>query len=109
MLLNLLPQAAFVTLHVAATDDNINSWAHPTAPSVTRRSLRDPGWQAQSASHTSRRTPIAERFWVPNLDLRCRRWHPAKTPGVLRIASSVLHILPQTADAPYFKAPRKPS
>jgi len=36
-----------------------------------------------------------------NLDLCCRRWHPAKTTGVLRIASSVLHILPQTTVAPY--------
>jgi len=35
-----------------------------------------------------------------NLDLCCRRWHPAKTPGVLRIASSVLHILSQTTVAP---------
>jgi len=34
-----------------------------------------------------------------NLDLRQRRWHPAKTPGVLRIASYVLHILPQTTEA----------
>ena len=42
-----------------------------------------------------------ERFLVPNLGFRCRRWHPAKTPGVLRIASSVLHILSQTNVAPY--------
>jgi hypothetical protein len=46
-----------------------------------------------------------ERFSVPNLDLRCRRWHPAKTPRVLRIASSVLHILPQTNNAPDAGAP----
>ncbi len=38
-----------------------------------------------------------ERFWVPDLDLNCRRWHPAKTTGVLRIASSVLHILSRTS------------
>jgi hypothetical protein len=40
-----------------------------------------------------------------NLDLCRRRWHPAKTPGVLRIASAVLHILPQTAVAPDSGAP----
>jgi hypothetical protein len=43
--------------------------------------------------------------WVPKPDLCCRRWHPAKTPGVLRIASSVLHILPQTTVAPESATP----
>jgi hypothetical protein len=37
--------------------------------------------------------------------LNCRRWHPAKTAGVLRIASPVLHILSQTADASKSLAP----
>jgi len=50
-------------------------------------------------------TNHGERFLGTNLDLCCRRWHPAKTPGVLRIASSVLHILPQTTDAPDSGAP----
>jgi hypothetical protein len=58
------------------------------------------------ANHASRRTPThGERFWVPDLGLNCRRWHPAKTPGVLRIASSVLHILPQTAGTSNSAAP----
>jgi hypothetical protein len=73
--------------------------AAPGAISYSGAELRDPVWQAQSASHTSRRTRIAERFWVPN-DLCCRRWHPGQIPGVLRIASSVLHILSQTTVAP---------
>jgi hypothetical protein len=44
-------------------------------------------------------TNHGEKFLGTNLDLRQRRWHPAKTPGVLRIASYVLHILPQTTEA----------
>jgi hypothetical protein len=49
---------------------------------------------------------LTERdFGFPILGLNCRRWHPAKTPGVLRIASSVPHILPQTADASNSVAP----
>jgi hypothetical protein len=43
------------------------------------------------AAHQSRRGILDSR-----LDLNCRRWHPAKTPGVLRIASPVLHILSRT-------------
>jgi hypothetical protein len=64
------------------------------------RAIRFPGCLSQVqagrplARHASRRTRIAERdSWVQILDLCCRRWHPAKTTGVLRIASSVLHIL----------------
>jgi len=54
-------------------------------------------------SHASHRNDNNRggRFSVPNLDLCRRRWHPAKAPGVLRIASSVLHILPQTKAAPH--------
>jgi hypothetical protein len=54
--------------------------------------------------HTNR----GERFLGPDLDLCCRRWHPAKTPGVLRIASSVLHILPQTTVTPDFRHSSSP-
>jgi hypothetical protein len=77
-----------------------------TALSAFPVGLNDPGWQAQAGQpYFSPHSSHGERFWVPNLDLNCRRWHPAKTPGVLRIASSVLHILPQTTVAPESGAP----
>ena len=44
------------------------------------------------AAHESRREILGSQS-----DFCCRRLHPAKTTGVLRIASSVLHILLQTA------------
>jgi hypothetical protein len=73
---------------------------------LSRPQPHRPDWQIQLIRHASRRAQNrGERFWVPDLDLRCRRWHPAKTPGVLRIASSVLHILSQTTSAPYSGAP----
>ena len=72
-----------------------------SAPSASRVLTAQSGLAGHSASHASQRK-IAERdFWFPNLGFRCRRWHPAKTPGVLRIASSVLHILSQTNVTPY--------
>jgi hypothetical protein len=43
---------------------------------------RDPGWQAQIGQPCfSPHTNHGERFLGPNLDLCCRRWHPAKTRG----------------------------
>ena len=47
------------------------------------------------AAHESRREILGSQS-----DFCCRRWHPAKTTGVLRIASSVLHILSQTTPRP---------
>ena len=79
-----------------------------SAPSASRVLTAQSGLAGHSASHASQRR-IAERdSWFPNLGFRCRRWHPAKTPRVLRIASSVLHILSQTNVAPYrrFTSPR---
>jgi hypothetical protein len=31
-------------------------------------------------------------------DIRCRRWHPAKTPGALRFDNLALHILPHKGE-----------
>jgi hypothetical protein len=47
-----------------------------------------------------------EKFFIPDLGLNCRRWHPAKTPWMLRIASSVLHTLSQTNVAPKLRHPK---
>jgi len=63
---------------------------------TTQSGLAGKTGQPYFSPHTNR----GERFLGPNLDLCCRRWHPAKKSGVLRIASSVLHILPQTNIAP---------
>ena len=53
-------------------------------------------------------TEARQEILGSNLGLCCRRWHPAKTPGVLRFASSVLHILSQTLLRPFrrYRSPR---
>jgi hypothetical protein len=68
----------------------------PSRPHAARPGLAGTIAQPCFSPHTNQ----VRDSWVPKPDLCCRRWHPAKTPGVLRIASSVLHILPQTTVAP---------
>ena len=71
------------------------------ASSASRRFIARSGLAGTIAQPCfSPHTNHGERFLGPNLDFCCRRWHPAKNSGVLRIASSVLHILPQTTVAP---------
>ena len=55
------------------------------------------------AAHESRREILGSQS-----DFCCRRWHPAKTTGVLRIASSVLHILSQTTSRLTFSRDSSP-
>jgi hypothetical protein len=67
--------------------------ARSAFPALTARSgLAGTGPAMLLAAHESRREILGSQS-----DFCRRRWHPAKTTGVLRIASSVLHILSQTA------------
>ncbi len=68
----------------------------------------NPVWQAQGQPCFPPHTEARKEILGSDLGLRCRRWHPAQTPGVLRFASSALHILSQTLLRPFrrFRSPR---